>query len=136
MKYIRTKGGVIYKVLDDGITREDAIRVSTVNCFGDILGVEPATWIDKKVILKQADTIEELCDCFIDFFPKYKGNDIIGYEHDFWYYSKEEKCFYNMIDNQSLDLNDFDNDFKGAIWTSKGLIYVAEKNSEGGLCLI
>ena len=86
----------------------------------------------------QADTIEELCDGFV----------IISEEYDEPHYVKK------LIDTNALD---FENNWKpygngkvldqtcqklidaiiyGAIWTDKGLIYVAKMNDKGELCLI
>lgn len=71
---------------------------------------------------KTADTIEELCDVFVIV------KDSEGIE--FW------KNF-KLLKNHSHHIieNDFDNIY-GAIWTDKGLIYVAKLNKEGGFELL
>ena len=61
---------------------------------------------------KCADTIEELCDEGVCDNSLVGFTDIRGFE----LYKKYE-CF-------------------GAIWTDKGLIYVAKMNEDGKLCLI
>lgn len=65
---------------------------------------------------KQADTIEELCDELV-------------YNHQIL--SKEDKN-----NKEYLSQLYCFNDIYGAIWTDKGLIYVAKLNSEGVLELI
>ena len=88
-------------------------------------------------IFKQADTIEELCDGFvvINRFNKRK-----------YLYSKkgfikrvERNNTYNRDKNTYQDklehLLDY-NTIYGAIWTDKGLIYVAKMNEKGELELL
>ena len=74
---------------------------------------------NKDEILAEADTIEELCDKFVycqnGFYEMYS-------KLDFAHYDKE------YIKNGGT--------IKGAIWTSKGLIYVAKMDNEGKLVLI
>ena len=84
---------------------------------GDLVGInEP--------ILAKSNTIEELCDEFVIVI---KNNSLIpnGY-----YVVKEYLLAY-----QSFKM-DKDNELYGAIWTDKGLIYVAKMNDEGELCLL
>ena len=109
MKYIRTKYGIY-----------NAIKEFKI---GDMIGV-PYNGLVK--IIAQADTIEELCDEFLLIDEKYK--------HDFF------------IDHYYDEIIDIYNDEKervyrqrklfGAIWTDKGLIYVARMNSKGELELL
>ena len=89
-------------------------------------------------VLKQSDSIEELCDGFV----------VISEEYDEPHYVKK------LIDTNALD---FRNNWKpygkgkvldqtcqklidaiiyGAIWTDKGLIYVAKMNEKGELELL
>ena len=89
MKYIRTKDGIISSL--------KTVRTSD--------------------IIKKADTIEELCDEFVDIYENEKPDisllsDIIYFE------SYKSHIVY------------------GAIWTDKGLIYVAKMNDEGELELL
>ncbi len=69
---------------------------------------------------KQADTIEELCDAFV-----YAKCDYMELE--------EAKCEkeWNESDWQQDGLPIY-----GAIWTDKGLIYVAKMNEKGELELL
>ena len=74
-------------------------------------------WIKKCNVIKQSDTIEELCDGFVIDFKN--GS------HTFYQDFEDTKLLYNG--NQDLF---------GAIWTSKGLIYVAKMNDKGELELL
>ena len=79
-------------------------------------------------IIKQADTIEELCDCFVMFCPNAIRRKIRVYEtmRSISLYSKRDKRWNgNMVDK-----------VYGAIWTDKGLIYVAKINEKGELELL
>ena len=73
---------------------------------------------NKTSILKGADTIEELCDEFVIF----NSNGIcVGIIGD--YKTAKYKCPYKST-------------IYGAIWTDKGLIYVAKMNDKGELELL
>ena len=73
----------------------------------------------KKRVIKQSENIEELCDRFVVIDKETKEvMDIVSFlaYAKLWSY-----CKYNIY---------------GAIWTDKGLIYVAKMNDEGDLELI
>ena len=119
-KYIRTLNGVV----DLSQYKEVREKEARFDIYCAPIG-EPSYWfrIDKKVIVKQADTIEELCDEFvlinknIDLLPSIEKS-----YHDFSPYldvdiRRHEKPSYIEI--------------YGAIWTDKGLIYVAKMNEKG-----
>ena len=76
-----------------------------------------------KNAIKQANTIEELCDEFI-----FDGGDdtplLCTYE--------ELKYWFNHSKEQQYKIRNC----YGAIWTDKGLIYVAKMNNDGELELI
>ena len=116
MKYIRTKDRVCEFEMEL-LTMPDLIAVKG-ECIGG--------FIRKEDIVKQADTIEELCDEFVvirdndKYVCDYIGEELyyLATEHDGDgnYFSKKEL----------LDLIVY-----GAIWTDKGLIYVAKMNDKG-----
>ena len=91
MKYIRTNDG-IYEIVEDLY-------------FGRFL------LNNKKIVslsdsdVKQADTIEELCDEFVC--------------RDLYYYKLSKKII-DMLDNKDKTK------IYGAIWTKKGLIFIAK----------
>jgi hypothetical protein len=94
MKYIRTKDG-IYEYVDYD---NECIIPSPIIKYKNKL-----THCSECNIIKQADTIEELCDVIV-CNADYKG--------------KAEDLYFNIY---------------GAIWTEKGLIYVAKMNDKGEL---
>ena len=114
MRYIRTKDGVYEATdyLEDGCW-----------CLNN-----GGAYFRKADIIKEADIIEELCD---EFTYEYDKN------------SKHTKCW---KDTNTGIWYDYDVDFKlnkkeistikGAIWTDKGLIYVAKMNENGEFELI
>lgn len=108
MKYVRTKDGIYERMFPDVEQ-----RISF-----DHKTIEPAyyttkcEWVAKKDVLKQADTIEELCDEGVCEHKCIGFVDICGFE-----LYKKFDCY-------------------GAIWTDKGLIYVAKMNDKGELELL
>ncbi len=118
MKYIRTKDGV-YEVEkpsedNDFLVENDVYVLTTV-------GYLPY----KKDIIAQADTIEELCDEFV------WDKDIIRFGPDKKHFSYANDDFLFELDNYIIKEGVY-----GAIWTDKGLIYVAKLNEKGVLELI
>lgn len=69
---------------------------------------------------KQADTIEELCDEFVYDYGKDKDR-----------FKNDELAIKILKANNNEKVNIY-----GAIWTSKGLIYVAKMNDKGDLLLL
>ena len=123
MKYIRTKDGIYERMFPDCKTQRISFDHKTI---------EPAyftadyEWVAQKDVIKQADTIEELCDEFIvvhengnHVIQKKVGNGLKDMDKDYPEYLKRN----NQI-------------FYGAIWTDKGLIYVAKMNDKGELELL
>lgn len=114
-KYIRTEN----RVYDTS----KGIYIPSIKMYA--IGTET---IYEKDIINQADTIEELCDRVFAFHKEDKWGipDIEGYYLDGL---KEE-----IIRDHEKPIDDFI--FKLAIWTDKGLIYVAQTNDKGELELI
>ena len=105
--YIRTKNG-IYKVESETCLK----KAYLIDRYEEDV-------ILKEHVIKQADTIEELCDRFVVMDKETKEVMDIVY---FLEYAKLWSSYkYNIY---------------GAIWTSKGLIFVAKMNDEGDLELI
>ena len=78
------------------------------------------------IAIKQADTIEELCDRFVlvDYYMN-NCNSLVfrfAFEIEGWLRERMSK------------MEDYD--IRGAIWTDKGLIYVAKMNDKGKLELL
>ena len=123
MRYIRTFSGIIVD------TEQQAKRLG--------MSVEEYIKTFPYSLSTKADTIEELCDVIVCneklFYPltSYaKGN------HFNW----EEiiSCSHNVCCSADYKGNAEDLYFKiyGAIWTDKGLIYVAKMNEKGELELL
>ena len=113
MKYIRTENGV-YAIDREG--ENTVIGVTPTDNFG--------VWIHKSDIIAQASTIEELCDEFVLFDKSFNTYGVFDKKVITYKWLKEHRTIYsNCI-------------IYGAIWTDKGLIYVAKMNDEGKLCLI
>ena len=114
MKYIITKDG-IFEVYTDDLNPNEEIDIEIAGfrakyCRG--LG-KP---ISKEEIIKVADTIEELCDCFIGKVSDEEYIHLIG----LW-----ERKNYPAI-----------KEIYGAVWCEWGLKYVARMNSKGEMELL
>lgn len=114
MKYIRTKNEV-YEVEEGIILASMPPQYKLKNsCNG----------ISQDLVIKQADTIEELCDEFVVLKPDKKfllANNNFDYIKTIW------------RGNENAKKSDY---IYGAIWTDKGLQFVARMNSEGVLELL
>ena len=109
MKYIRTKDEIYEPTKWQCDLSGEMILVKADNKFGN----------DKaftKDIIKQADTIEELCDRFIVVEHGLDDPFSVDFETTKTFISKAKVY--------------------GAIWTDKGLIYVAKMNDKGELELL
>ena len=76
--------------------------------------------------IREADTIDELCDEFVVFDKEQPNGKLL---------------YYKGFENLKKEFIDFEKDKEkvvvfGAIWTDKGLIYVAKMNDKGELELI
>mgnify|MGYP003293610582 CR=1 FL=1 len=117
MKYIRTKDGIV-----------ETTNVDRFSLYFELSGEQSVSYseIDKlleKMITKQADTIEELCDEF-----RVRDNDNYStYEIDITCRNLKELYEELQIQNQTLF---------GAIWIEWGLKYVAKMNEKGELELL
>lgn len=116
MKYIRTK---------------DEIYKSKRKCLEEdclVIGEKENGQLGliRKNIIKQANTIEELCDEFIEVD-----------ESDSYPYIVEHSCRFEKWNKYTKDLlKELYTNVYGAIWTDKGLIYVAKMNEKGELELL
>ena len=108
--YIRTKDGVYLKIRECDENNKILIVGKTITDFG--------TYIEKKDIITQSEDLELLCDEFV--LMERDAKPIIF------------KTLQGSINNKIYD----DEIIYGAIWTDKGLIYVAKMNEKGELELI
>ena len=121
MKYIRTK---------DGIWLFGGTHAKGKVIIGKKQEMDFGYCFDKKDIIKQADTIEELCD---EFLLRYKN------ENNEYLIDRVDRLGCG-ITREELDKHDYSitqqgikytGALFGAIWTDKGLIYVAKLNDKG-----
>lgn len=118
MRYVKTNDG-IYELMPN-------IEQDYEMSF-DHKTLEPAyysinhEWVAKKDVIKQGDTIEELCDCFVIVCEESSLNRT---------FQKLEEA---RMAGSYFECN---HEYYGAIWTDKGLIYVAKMNSKGELELL
>ncbi len=116
MKYIRTK---------DGIWLFGGTHFKGDVIIGKKQEIDFGFCFDKKDAIKQADTIEALCDEFVIYDADIKKCYIL------------EKGFYHRFDEECKKaLHLADRYIYGAIWTEWGLKYVAKMNDNGELCLL
>lgn len=111
MRYIRTKD-TIFEVV------EETELVFRVRAKGNTHNVYSKSKCATDVI-RYSDTIEKLCDCFVGI---YKDEEEIE--------DKEISYFLSNLANEN-----YFKEIYGAIWTDKGLIYVA-RYVEGELVLL
>lgn len=107
MRYIRTK-------------ENDCCIIDTIK-YKEITGED--CFIPKNEIVDEADTIEELCD---EFVIAYENGARIIYGDLVW--AKVKAKASSKLGIRSI--------IYGAIWTNKGLIYVAKINEKGELELL
>ena len=125
MKYIRL-GNDIYQIIKEKegyFELRDALDVK-MKCYTFM----PKREQDYKI----ADTIEELCDEFVIIRKDDNTFALAKYYPD-------DKTFYVKTADEEVSLNEclmYEYEIYGAIWTDKGLIYVAKMNEKGELELI
>ena len=110
MKYIRTKYDGVYEVKDNKV-------------IIGIISIDLETYIQNYGGIV-ANTPEELCDEFI-----YDFNNLTKVEHRKCYKDKDGR--WRDYENSVLLILWEVETIKGAIWTAKGLIYVAKMNDKG-----
>lgn len=124
MKYIRTKDGRVIKAkaVEYNLVDRDDTFIQRRRDFIDILHRA----IPQERVLKEADTIEELCDEFVYLFEGH---------HFYCRWNKLIKKWQTLPELFEMS-DDKIKTIKGAIWTNKGLIYVAKMNNKGELELL
>ena len=108
MKYIRTKD----RVLETNRLPIERFSIELVKIIDKQVGL-PNPHIEEIEIIKQADTIEELCDEFVA-----EDRDEFAIFHNLKLAKQTKGIIY------------------GAVWSDKGLIYVEKMDEKGELCLI
>ena len=83
----------------------------------------------KADIIKRSESLEELCDEFVLIEPRDDGGK--KYSH-----RDKESFIRDYIGYEHIDIVLSYYTIYGAIWTDKGLIYVAKMDNDGKLVLI
>lgn len=130
MRYIRTKDGIErvnygedYKEGKSYFYKTDQVYAG----YGDVYKKTKVKTYAKNGITKIADTIEELCDlCVVIHKYREQPQDMSFYAAKFFIdvYTRRVKSADPIIA------------IFGAIWTDKGLIYIAKMNEKGELELL
>ena len=115
MSYIRTKDGKIHMSYSDYQSFDKLWVCKKLYTLGDFY------YVRRSRIVAQANTIEELCDCFV----------VIDKEKVFPNQVYDKRHLYTLKTRENTRFIIY-----GAIWTNKGLIYVAKMNENGELRLI
>lgn len=122
MKYVRTKNGIvdISNYIEKDFYYQDT---------------KTPDYIGKEKIIKQSDSIEELCDEFVMYWLPLEEMSI----NESWIpYAQYERLgiWQKMRDTIIKEVIKTKSVLYGAIWTEKGLIYIAKMNKNGELELI
>lgn len=113
MKYIRTKNGYIYRLANEQFDNEKYLIEKNIVKAQNLNYEEcELDFVSKKQVIAQSDTIDKLCDDFV-------CDEMFVYDKtEMEWLTKQGDIVY------------------GAIWTEKGLIYVAKMNDKGELELL
>lgn len=123
MKYIRTEYN-IWEVVEE---TEIIYRVKSKSDPHNIYSKSKC----QTDVIKSADTIEELCDEFVVYTPNMYSNMKVYLRYEFE--SKLDSAIQDYANYKDLNEEVY---VYGAIWTDKGLIYVAKMNDKGELELL
>lgn len=122
-KYIRTKNGIF--------DTSKGIYTSSIKMWA--IGT---VTIYEKDIIKESDNLEDLFDEFIAHWKK--DDKEFGTNGTYWKDNNEKPRYfqYNNLDVICSEISYFASsldrlDIYGALWTDKGLIYVAKMNKDG-----
>ena len=121
--YVRTRYGEIYRVYSTDV---DGVDYLVYNHEYDGVDEWSSKFYEysKKEIVKESENIEDLCDKFIIIDKKTRIPDE-RFEIQFTSLKEAKKRYAKAIDI-----------LVGAIWTHKGLKYVAQMNNKGELELL
>lgn len=132
MKYIRTKDA-IYEIIDETENSFELCGPFEKKMGCSCTMIKRLLGSNEKPTYRLANTIEELCDEFV-YANKKKDIKCFCLLHQpittIYYGAKLED-----IETKKL-INDKNVEIYGAIWTDKGLIYVAKLNDKGELELL
>lgn len=129
MKYVRANFGAIFQIYNGRLTdeqREGEIRVfypkdviKKMSC--------PYAWLNKADILKQADTIEELIDCYAVIL-EHQDKPLVVYKNEIEHY---KHCLVDKVKSNNRVLAIY-----GSIWVGADLLSKSKMNEKGELELL
>ena len=139
MKYIRTKDDKIYEIIDETENSFELCGQFEKKIGCSCIMIKRLLGSNEKPTYRLANTIEELCDEFVDTSElKISSTSTGGWLYD--EFDSKNKCliYYAEDERRTIPLNEFDDLSKiyGAIWCEWGLKYVAKMNSKGELELL
>lgn len=128
MKYIRTKDG-IFEVVEEH--KDEGFFNIKINHLPNKLSLY---YTEENYIYTPADTIEELCDYAVAVIDTRETPilECVGYGS----YTSEIDDFKELFEDYGEYIKTNRCQLYGAIWTDKGLIYVAKMNEKGELELL
>lgn len=123
MKYIRTKNDKIYEIIDETENSFELCGPFEKKMGCSCTMIKRLLGSNEKPTYRLADTIEELCDELV---------------FDNVYHSRMTPSAMHTKENQEVIKSYLKQNIVcyGAIWTDKGLIYVAKMNEKGELELL
>ena len=124
MIYIRTKNGKVYCFTDIHIVGDTIIGYVNDN---DKNALDGGTYLAKENVVAQTNTIEELIDELVIDNPENWAKKPFVTDQNFDTFLNETNARFQKQYNIKT---------YGAIWTDKGLIYVAKMNDKGELELL
>lgn len=137
MKYIRTKDDKIYEIIDETENSFELCGPFEKKMGCSCIMIKRWLGSNEKPTYRLANTIEELCDEFVDT-SELKTTNTGGWLYD--EFDSDNKClvYYAEDERRTIPLNEFDDLSKiyGAIWCEWGLKYVAKMNDKGVLELL
>lgn len=135
MKYIRTKDGRIYEIIEETENSFELCSPFEKKMGCSCTMIKRVLGSNQKPTYRLADTIEELCDELVFEWQR----SSISHDNDTWHLyheiSLKEEVKNALTDGYRANIEQVKNIY-AAIWTDKGLQYVARMNSEGELELL
>lgn len=129
--FIRTKDGNIYsvaKIRDDILVNTEKGIIRKVGYVVNELPISKCI-INKEDVIKQADSKEELIDCYVFVSKTEETHYIYGFDYDMGVKVNGSRIEWDEAFKKHLLEN---GTVYGCIWTPKGLIFVSEYDKEKG----
>ena len=126
MKYIRTKDGRIYEIIEETENSFELCSPFEKRMGCSCIMIKRMLVSNEKPTYRVANTIEELCDEYVVFNPTVEQKEYLVE------WLGKDKIKYKTGQQQEGFIVSYETLF-GAIWTEWGLKYVAKMNDKGEL---